>query len=260
MLSMSFRRQLVAAFAVMSAIPLLTLVYLLIEYSYAKGSVPPRVMMIVGLDILLSLCGLLLLGRIMQGVILLQKHLEQPATGDLSDALSGSSVEISAIADSAAAMGRELDLERKWLKDMSVALDQMARERKADRRREAQLMSAVIDGCPSATIVLDATARILSANGPAADVLGLTVEQLTSRALNSTEFALRDRDGEEIHDRDLPFALAHDKGSPVHGARFQVRRPDGEWVTVLADALPVFDESADFYGVVMMIEDAGRGR
>ncbi len=254
-LSASSRRQMVAAFASMSIIPLLTLVYLLAKYVNLDEAVPTDVLFVVALNLILSLGGMLMLGKILRSLTALHAYMENTASGRAPAELGQAGSEIGLMANAVEAMNRELDVERKWLSDMSSALEDAAKEHAADKLRLAGIVSTVVEACPSPMMVMDAGGKITCANTLAADIFGLSPRQLIGRAHNSEEWRFSDAEGNKPADDDLPFSLARDKGGAVYGVKFQAIRPDGSRATLLANVLPFFDQSATLHGAVMTLDD-----
>ncbi len=254
-LTANSRRQMATAFAAMSVIPLLTLVYMLFEYVRLDETVPTDKLAIIGVNLVLSLGGMFMLGKFVHALLALRQYLEQAGAGTAPEELRRAGADISLIASAAEAMSKELDVERKWLADMSVTIEDMARERAADKLSHNAVVSAVLDADSRATMVLDAEGKIVAANATAARIFGIPANELIGRAHNSASWQLGDRNGRALPDEDLPFSVARDKGGAVRGATFSALRPDGSTVTIRADAAPVFDHSARFQGVVLSLEE-----
>ncbi|OGV62934.1 MAG: hypothetical protein A2498_05650 [Lentisphaerae bacterium RIFOXYC12_FULL_60_16] len=79
-----WRQQLMVVFALMTVIPFMTFGYFMVIYLLPLSATQESILLVVGLNFLLSITGLMLLGRIFRSMMRLRDYLRVVAAGDLS--------------------------------------------------------------------------------------------------------------------------------------------------------------------------------
>ena len=121
------------------------------------------------------------------------------------------------------------------------------------------VLQAVIDAAPVGVVIFDAqtgatvtlneeTQRLLTAAGGSEATLDGIIPHLT----------YNHGDGREIPPDDLPVARVLRTGETVRGEEIVVRLPDGESVTTLINAAPIFSLEGDMTAVVVAFHDMTR--
>ena len=127
-------------------------------------------------------------------------------------------------------------------------------ELEIDLRRERGLTERVLDTTPTGILVHDAAGDITMANQRAEEVLGLETSELTRRGFDHAEFDIRTVDDDPIADEDVPFARIEATGETITGEQVVIDTPTGDRIISISGA-PLWDETGDFDGAVMSIQD-----
>jgi PAS domain S-box-containing protein len=104
-------------------------------------------------------------------------------------------------------------------------------------------------------IVQDSSTRLLYANAAAARLLGVSVEQATSRDSYDPRWIVTRADGTPFETEQLPVFEALRSAQPVRGVVMAVQRPAGDQSWLRVDAIPLLDEAKSPTAVVMMLTD-----
>ncbi len=123
----------------------------------------------------------------------------------------------------------------------------------------SMVLQALIDAAPVGVVIFDAqtgatvtlneeTQRLLTAAGGSEATLDGIIPHLT----------YNHGDGREIPPDDLPVARVLRTGETVRGEEIVVRLPDGESVTALINAAPIFSLEGDMTAVVVAFHDMTR--
>ncbi len=129
------------------------------------------------------------------------------------------------------------------LQDSNTRLAILAAEREATLR---QLHEGVI--------VTDAQGRITFVNAAAEQLHGVASLDIEPDQYTQS-YGLLTLDGEPHPVEELPLYRALTYREQVSGARWIIRRPDGEQVLALGEAGPVYGEDGHFIGAVLTIRD-----
>ena len=117
------------------------------------------------------------------------------------------------------------------------------------------LARRVFDLSPISTVVIDPTGTIGFANERAAETLGVTSEELTSRAYGPSEWNIYDDDGTPIPVSDHPVTRVFETGEPEFGFEHWIELPDGaeRWLSINAAAVSNDEDEVEY--VVVSFED-----
>ena len=151
------------------------------------------------------------------------------------------------VADEAIAAGvtdyLEKDAEQWRYKLLANRIDDAVTAREAataasrHRHRFEQLLKTV----PSCVVQLNSEGEFVFANRRAEQVLGLERDDVTDRTYDDPRWRIRDLDGNEIPDEDLPFRRVVDSGEPVFDLVHRIEWPDGDQRVLSASGAPLFD-------------------
>lgn len=125
------------------------------------------------------------------------------------------------------------------------------REASRERHRYQQILKAV----PRCIVHIDTDGRFTYANDRAQEVLGLDPSDVSGRAYNDPDWQIRDLDGNEIPDDQLPFRRVLDTGEVVEDARHTIRWPDGTERVLSVHGAPIFDGKGDVESTVFALAD-----
>lgn len=120
-------------------------------------------------------------------------------------------------------------------------------------RGSEAMYRSVVDSLAEGIVVQDAAGRIITCNGRAEAILGLSREKITGRTSMDPRWRAVRADGSPFPGQDHPAAAALRTGTPVFNTVMGVHKPDGEkrWITI--NAVPV--RGADAPGVVCSFHD-----
>ena len=122
-------------------------------------------------------------------------------------------------------------------------------------RQERQLLDEILNTVPVAIAVSSLEGETLRANDRAAELLGLSKEELLDQPENSDEWTVFDANGNERADEDSPTARVVATGEPIYNEEMAVQRPDGTRTWFSLSAAPMFDEDGNLERVVSAGED-----
>jgi two-component system, sensor histidine kinase and response regulator len=129
-------------------------------------------------------------------------------------------------------------------------------ERKAAEREifaQRQRLKALFDALPVGVVLFDAESRVVEANGIAAEVLGISTENLRERGLEAPSWEIVRSDLTPMSIDEYPASRALATGQQVQDIEMGVRRPQGDLVWISASATPV--EASAGGGVAVAFED-----
>jgi PAS domain S-box-containing protein len=119
------------------------------------------------------------------------------------------------------------------------------RERELTQQHEQieDLKDRLLETSPTGIVVLDSTNEVTLANDRAADILGMTREELIGLPYDTSQFNFVDRTGEPLSDGDLPFERLRTTGDSVFGVEVGLT-PNGHRIWLSINATPLSDEQA----------------
>jgi PAS domain S-box-containing protein len=139
---------------------------------------------------------------------------------------------------------------------LSVYFDDVTERMQAREslRRERDLTEAIMNTSVTALLTLDRKGRITFANEPAREILEL--EEDVVEGLHYEEVGtLYTLDGDEVADREWPFAHIMRNGAPVADARYVLERPDGERRSIRINGAPLRAPDGSVRQVVFSVDD-----
>ncbi len=126
--------------------------------------------------------------------------------------------------------------------------------------KEKNLLQQVMETSPVGITMVDEKGNISMANARAEEILGLERSDIYKRRHNDQEWQIKDVQGNEYPDDQLPFELVKKSGNPVFGIKHSLVWPDGKKVLLSINANPLFDSDGDFNGMISAIEDVTERR
>lgn len=114
----------------------------------------------------------------------------------------------------------------------------------------------IMRAIPSGVVVITGSdARITLVNRRAVELYGRTPPIGLPLHLHASELGLFMPDGSPFPTEELPLSRALLHGEEVWGVETIIQHPDGKCLTVLQNAVPLYDEKGDICGAVGAIED-----
>lgn len=115
-----------------------------------------------------------------------------------------------------------------------------------ERYRRSQELEQIIKTVPGCVVKLDAKGEFIFANERAEEVLGLDNSGVVGRTYNDPEWDLKDPNGNQIPDKELPFQQIRETGEPIRGERLDIEWSDGTRKLLLVNGAPLFNEDGSF--------------
>ena len=140
--------------------------------------------------------------------------------------------------------------------DISAQIEAEAKLKTAHEEQQ-QLTSyrqAILSQLTEGIIITNADGRILFVNQAANDLHGVTKLDVPPDEYAET-YSLFTADGEPHPSMTLPLARAVANEETVIGARWRIRRPDGQEVLAIGNARPVYANTGEKIGAVLTIQD-----
>jgi len=107
------------------------------------------------------------------------------------------------------------------------------------------LLARIVDQLAQGVVVQARGGRIVLSNHAAADILGLTREQMAGRDSLDPRWRTMREDGTPYRGEDHPAMLTLADGQPRHGAIIGVHKPDDSLTWIEIDTAPIHDHDAD---------------
>ncbi|HEY9623580.1 MAG TPA: PAS domain S-box protein [Crinalium sp.] len=122
-------------------------------------------------------------------------------------------------------------------------------------RQERNLLSRIMETSPAGIAVVDAEGQIIFANTRAEQILGLSKNEVISRAYNAPDWYLQKIDGSAIPDDELPFKRVMQTGKSVFDSQHAIQWSNGQRVLLSINGAPSFNAANQVDSVVFTIED-----
>jgi PAS domain S-box-containing protein len=129
------------------------------------------------------------------------------------------------------------------------------RQAEADERA---LLDEVLQTSPVGIIVHDPERGTERANPAAASILGVDADTIVRRGIDSTDWEVRDVDGDPISVDERPYAQVIETGEPLVDRRVVVTRSDGSEATLSVNAAPLVGEDGSVDRVVVVFSDVSQ--
>ena len=134
------------------------------------------------------------------------------------------------------------------------------RNTEAELRDREQHMRTLLSAMGEGVILRDATGRVQSYNNAAAELLGLSPQEMADWQTEDGRLHYFDENGDTLQPRHLPSLRALASSKPKTGT-LGIERPDGSRRWMWINAKPFFDdESGELRGVVSTLADITLGR
>lgn len=123
---------------------------------------------------------------------------------------------------------------------------------------EKDLLHRVLENSPVGELTLDLKGNFLYANKRAEELLGFNIATLSNEKYDTPKLRIRDINGNEIPDKELPFRLVIDTKTPQYDLVNRITRPDGKEIVLSINGAPIFDIEGNVSGAVFSIDDLER--
>jgi len=120
--------------------------------------------------------------------------------------------------------------------------------------RQKKMTEHIMNISPISITIVDDNGEITYANQQAEEVLGLKKKDITGMHYNDPGWEIKDIDGGDFTQSQLPYNVVKSTGKPVHDVRHSIEWPDGKRIYLSINAAPLFDDGK-FSGMVVTLED-----
>jgi two-component system CheB/CheR fusion protein len=121
--------------------------------------------------------------------------------------------------------------------------------------KEKDLFLRILDNSPIGKLVVDKMGYITFANKRAESMMGVARAEMEKRKYNDSEWKIRDMNGNEIAEKDLPFRQIMDEQIEIKGYRMMLEDAKGRARSISINASPMFNEKGETDGGVFSIEE-----
>ena len=144
---------------------------------------------------------------------------------------------------------------------MRVNLGRLFKVKKGVEESDLQLKQAleynhkITETSPVGIVVVNKDGEIEFANHRAETTLGLKKSDITRLKYNAPEWQIKDFDGGEFPEEELPFMRVMNEGESVFNIRHAIEWPDKSMVYLSINASPTYNQHNQFDGMVATFED-----
>ena len=128
------------------------------------------------------------------------------------------------------------------------------KERDEELRRERDLIEHVLETSPVGIGVITPDGDISRVNDRAEELLGLTMEELSSQTFDASQRRLYDSEGAQVSPKDL-LSRVFDEREEVIDTEFDLERPDGDHVWASISIAPMTDDAGDVEKAAIIATD-----
>jgi PAS domain S-box-containing protein len=129
------------------------------------------------------------------------------------------------------------------------------RASEAALRAERDLLNGIMNTSVAAITVLDTSGQIIFANPSAEQVLGIKLEDLTTRRYNSPEWQATDLDGGLWSEENQPFRRVLNTGEPVYDVRHAIVGPGQQRRLLSVNGAAIKDVDGHMSSLVFLVND-----
>ncbi len=120
---------------------------------------------------------------------------------------------------------------------------------------EREMTSRLMDTSPVGITFVNKEGRITFANQRAAEVLGVTRDEIMHRTFNAPEWNITAFDGSPLPEEQIPFNRVMAAGQPLRDLRHAIVRPNGRTTFLSINATPYYGKTGVLEGVIATFED-----
>jgi PAS domain S-box-containing protein len=117
------------------------------------------------------------------------------------------------------------------------------------------LYRTVIETMKEGIVLQTSNGAIVEANRAAAEILGVSMDQLMGRTSMDPQWSTVNESGDPIAGEDHPAMVVLRTGQPVHDFVMGVNRPSGEWGWILINSQPMKDDQGEIILAVTTFTD-----
>lgn len=122
--------------------------------------------------------------------------------------------------------------------------------------KERNLLMRILESSPVAKTMVDREGNIVYANQKAAEIFGISREEILQRSFADRGWRITNYAGKEIPVKELPFSKIMQTGESLYDYKHAIEKPDGTKIHLLISGAPLFsEESGEVDGAVFSIQE-----
>jgi two-component system CheB/CheR fusion protein len=121
--------------------------------------------------------------------------------------------------------------------------------------KERDLLMRVLENSPVGKTMVDREGNIVFANQTAAEIFGISREEILKRSFADRGWKITDFNGKEIPVEKLPFSKIMQTRQSVYGYKHAIEKPDGSVIYLSISGAPLFSEEEQVDGAVFSIQE-----
>ncbi|PJZ29549.1 PAS domain-containing protein [Leptospira kmetyi] len=148
-------------------------------------------------------------------------------------------------------------LENQLLRNFAeIVMNALERKRvEEELTQERDLLSSITENSATSIVVLSPKGKILYANKSSEYVLGIQLEDITSRSYNSKQWEAKSLDGGEWKEEDQPFTVVMRTGKPVYDIRHSIVTSEKQIKYLSVNGSPVKNQDGEIVSLVFLVTD-----
>ena len=122
--------------------------------------------------------------------------------------------------------------------------------------KERDLLMRILENSPVAKTMVDREGNIVFANQKAAEIFGLSREEILQRSFGDRGWKITDYEGKEIPIEELPYSKIMQTAESVYNYTHAIEKPDGTVIYLSISGSPLFSEQGkEVDGAVFSIQE-----
>ncbi len=126
-------------------------------------------------------------------------------------------------------------------------------------RQERDLLMRVLEHSPEGKTMVNEAGRLVFANQRAAELFGISREELLNYTFDDRGWKMTDREGRELPAEQLPFNQIRESGRAVYNFAHAVEKPNGERIVLRINGSPSYNDKGVLSGAVFSMEELEAG-
>jgi PAS domain S-box-containing protein len=139
----------------------------------------------------------------------------------------------------------------------AVIFSNVTEQKKAqlELAKKHNLLERVLETSPIGINLIDRNGNIFYSNKGAEELTAVDPDTYISRQYDAFEWRITDTDGNLLPDEQIPHAIVKNTEKPIYNNVLCIHTPMGDRRTIQVNAAPIFDESGQFDGSIVLFND-----
>ncbi len=122
-------------------------------------------------------------------------------------------------------------------------------------KKERNLLVRILENSPVGKTMVNKEGKIVFANQKAAEIFGISREEILKRGFGDRGWKITDFEGKEIPVEELPFSKIMQTSGSLYDYKHTIKKPDGTTIYLLINGSPLFTETdGEVDGAVFSIQ------